>query len=539
MTQTKAEIEARLRELEEAEHALMVEEKIEAARHNLRDFIELMFPDPEDTENLLKTSYDVQKHHEFLIEACERIERREVMQFANSIPPQHGKSAILSKCFIAWAIGRNPHWHIIVGTYSGAFAENDIGATVREYMQRPLYQRIFPKAVLRSDSKSKANQKTTANGSLTFAGRKTATTGKSCDLFVIDDPMKDANEARSETIREEVWSWYNAVVSSRVRITTPVAIFHTRWSHDDLIARLTDKGHPLNKDDPEKEALCDEWEYINLPAIIDTQEVAKILGKKVGDALWPERFPIKLLERSRKRDPLTFSALYMGQPSPETGSFFQAEDIKLYHLESELPKGLQIYAAGDFALTTKARNDATAIVIFGIDSKKNIWVLDAIHERIAVDHLPDRLLDFLNKWKPLYFWSEKGKIDIFLKSILRQRMQDRDMWFNFVSKPATTDKQHRAQPIQAMLGLGKVYFPAKALWWPNARSEMLKFPDGAHDDFVDALAWGGIGISEMMGGSDANENEEDKKPEGSLAAMIRTSREAAKALMRAKAVGNF
>src|SRR3546814_5438839 len=79
---------------------------------------------------------------------------------------------------------------------------------------------------------------------MAFIGRGGSGTGKPADLVIIDDPLKNAQEAESLTTRRELHAWYNKVIYSRVRATTAIIIIHTRWSEDDLIGRLCDPDHP-------------------------------------------------------------------------------------------------------------------------------------------------------------------------------------------------------------------------------------------------------------------------------------------------------
>lgn len=513
-TATEAAIESEQARITRASQLRAVETllKIRQARNGLEHFVQLMMPDPEfggDTNHSLFVS---KPHHKMLIEGVERVERGELMRSAYSIPPQHGKSTILSKYGVAWIIGRNPHKNIIVGTYGEDFA-NFLGAQVREVLQSDMFKKVFPKCVLKVGSQSKTEMGTTAGGSLTFVGRGTATTGHPCDLFIIDDPLKDATEAESPAIRKALKSWYASVVFSRCHVMTPILIVHTRWHEDDLIGFLCDPTHPeYNKETGAK------WTYINVPAIVDTEDLAKALGVELGSALWPERFPLTHLREAKSNSPRWFSALYMGRPSPEDGDFFKAEMIVTYRDEDRPPLDeLQIYAASDHAVGLKQSNDPSCFLIVGIDRNDEMWLLDCAWGRLQTDKAVEEMLRLGDKYKPLIWFAESGHISKSIGPFLYKRMRETKKYIYIAEQTPVQDKSTRAQSIRARMAMKIVHFPARAWWFEAARAELLKFPAGKHDDFVDTLAHLGLGLDLQVGGSARKSEEKPEDKVGSLA----------------------
>lgn len=275
--------EAELAALRSEELAAVRLLKIRAARENLLDFIELMMPDPEFSEDASKTSYTAKPHHKLMIGAVEQVEQRKMMRSAYSLPPQHGKTTILSLMGMAWIIGRRPRWDIIVGTYSEDRAQK-VGSELRDILQSAAFRQVFPKCVMKKGSKAKDDMEFVLGGSITLRGRGNGTTGYSCDLFVIDDPIKDHVEAASAAVLQQCKDWYSSVAFSRVRATTPIMIVHTRWNEDDLIGWLCDPEHPENIAKPDR---CAKWKYLNIPAIVDDPELAELLGIEPGARCGP------------------------------------------------------------------------------------------------------------------------------------------------------------------------------------------------------------------------------------------------------------
>lgn len=268
---------------------------------------------------------------------------------------------------------------------------------------------------------------------------------------------------------------------------------NTRWHEDDLVGRLTD---PLNAYyDPDEAKL---WTVIDLPALAFDDGSRDPLGRKPGEALWPERFPASFLRAQERLDPRGFQALYQGRPSAGQGVFFQAEWLHTYRPD-ELPRNLRIYAASDHAVSQRQQNDRTALVPVGVDENDNIYILpDVWWKQAPADAVTEAMLHIMRTRRPIYWWAERGHITKAIGPFLRKRMAEEKVYAAIVEVTPTADKQTRAQSIQGRMAMGKVFFPSFAPWWPEARDQLLKFPHGAHDDFVDALSYIGLGLAQTL-----------------------------------------
>jgi hypothetical protein len=147
---------------------------------------------------------------------------------------------------------------------------------------------------LKAGAQASDRIKTAANGQLSFVGRGSSSTGRGGHLLIADDLIKDAEEADSPTMREKIWNWFVKVFLTRqMRAGSCVVLVMTRWNEDDVVGRLTDPHNPAyNKDEASK------WKVLNLPAIA---ELSDPMGRKPGEALWPERFPLPMLEAQKHR----------------------------------------------------------------------------------------------------------------------------------------------------------------------------------------------------------------------------------------------
>lgn len=479
------------RELKDMERQLALMEREQARKdsyEHLLAYTRYTMPDPEDPDNVHKSLYNAQVFHTEVAKALEAVERGEIKQLIFCMPPRHGKTELATKRMAAWCSGRHPEWNIAVGSYSDGLAE-DMGSDVRNILTSPAHAQVFPKYALRAGGKAKANIVTSSGGRLVFVGRGGPLTGRGAHLLLIDDLYKDHEEARSPTIRDIAWNWFTRTAMTRRMGRKLVIITMTRWHSDDIIGRLTDPENPYYNEKTAK-----EWKIINIPALAEEND---LLGRKVGEPLWPEEFGTAYLESFRNLDPLAFSALYQQRPSAADGILFQRDNIQYYGPE-DLPSDLRIYAASDHAVATTQRNDFTVLLVAGVDKQDNIYLLDCWWKRAPSDTVVEAMLNLGGRWRPLLWWAENGHISKSIGPFLRKRMRESRTFINIVEKTPVGDKTQRAQSIAAWVALGKVFFPRVSVWGEKGINELMAFPTGNHDDFADALAWLGLGLNNLI-----------------------------------------
>lgn len=460
---------------------------VEEAANDLITFARLIMPDPSAPDDVSKSLYDVARHHEVIAAALEQVESGKYSRLIVNVPPRHGKTELVSKLFLSWYMGRNPYNSTIFGTYNETYAR-DIGKRTRDYMTSPVYSQIFPEVSLKSGSKAADRLETEQGGIMAFVGRGGTTTGRGGDLLLVDDPIKNQKEAMSPTIRNDLWDWFQKVIKTRMMTKDArIVVVQTRWHEDDIVGRITDPTNDYYDVDEAK-----KWKIIDLPALAMQGDP---LGRKQGEALWPRRFDEAFLLDQQRSDPKGFSALYQGRPTPDGGFFFRDEYLKTYK-PSELPKNLRYYVASDHAVSTAQNSDKTCIIPIGIDENDNIYVLPDVWWRIAsTDQVVEAMLMLMKKYRPLFWWAERSHITKSIGPFLRKRMREENVHCSIYELTPLVDKQTRAQSIQGRMAQGKVFFPERVMWWPPARDELLKFPGAAHDDFVDAMAYVGIGLA--------------------------------------------
>ena len=183
------------------------------------------------------------------------------------MPPRHGKSTLASVAFPAWHMGRNPDHEFISCSYSGSLAMG-FSRKVRQLLREPTYKTAF-KTRLDPDSQSAEAWLTTAGGGYVAAGVGGGITGKGAHILVIDDPVKNRDDAESQNNRDSNWDWYTSTAYTRLAPGGGVLVILTRWHDDDLAGRLLRAGTEGG----------DEWEVVSYPAIAEEDEQFRQAGE--------------------------------------------------------------------------------------------------------------------------------------------------------------------------------------------------------------------------------------------------------------------
>jgi len=323
------------------------------------------------------------------------------------------------------------------------------------------------------------------------------------NCLIIDDPIKNAEEADSATVREGIWDWFGSVAYTRLAPGGGVLCIQTWWHDDDLAGRLMSAMKSGNDD-------VDQYDIVKYPAIAEfdeyidpeTDKIERLspnetpgeglrLLRKVGEALHPERFPISALKRIRATLPKRFwSALYQQNPVPDDGSFFTKDMFKRDSLPDR--RYCNVSISWDFAIGIKKKNDFTVGTVTLQDSDDVIHVAEVLRFKSNdLDFIVDSILTLAKRWyhPSLIIGFEDGHIYKTLTSTLKKAMQKERFYPSTRVLPPLTDKEVRATPLQGRMQQGMVSFNAVGEWYDVIHAEMLRFPSGIHDDTVDSLAW--------------------------------------------------
>lgn len=420
------------------------------SRHSLASYAPLVYP-----------TYQLYRHHSLLIRKLEAVAAGVLRRLMIFMPPRMGKSLTTSEIFPSWYMGHHPERSVICASYSQEFVEG-FGRKVRNYAADPRTRSVFPGFQLAEDSQSAKRFDTTAGGSYFAVGRGGAITGRGGHLILIDDPIKDAEEARSEAIRRQLHEWYSSVVYTRRQPDTAIVIVQTRWHFDDLAGWLL-REHPE-----------ENWDVLNLPAVAEVDEG----WRKPGEALWPERFPIEELDATRRvLGTAAWSALYQQRPVPEEGAIFKLEWWQRY---DEIPEFSSIMLSADTAFKVGSANDYSVVTVWGV-AKNGYYLLHVWRARAEFPQLKRQLESMAAQWNPNAVLVEDKASG---QSLIQELRQNTRLAIRPVK--VDSDKVTRAHAVSPLVEAGRVYLPKAAPWLAEFLDELSTFPSGAHDDIVDS-----------------------------------------------------
>lgn len=419
------------------------------------------------------------------------------------MPPRHGKSEIASRNFPAWHMGQYPDHEIISCSYNVSLAMG-FSRKVKQIIEDAAYTQVFPGA--RLDPKNQSTEEWAlegARGGYVAAGIGGPITGKGAHVLVIDDPVKNAEEADSADQREKVKEWYNSTAYTRLAPGGGVLIIQTWWHDDDLAGWL----QTMMKQGSDDEHV-DQFQVIKYPAIAEHDEWldpvtdlivdeqpdhpdARLLRVK-GEPLHPARYDLdKLLRiKAQNKGGRWWSALYQQNPVPDDGAYFTKDMFR-----RDTPpavKDANVFIAWDFAISEKKQNDFTVGTVGLQDQNDVLHVADQVKFKSAdAFFIVEAILNLSERWYSpnLLLGFEDGQIYRAIEALLKKRMRERRVYPSIVVLKPITDKMARARPLQGRMQQGMVSFSTHGEWYDSLRMEMLRFPAGVHDDQVDSMAW--------------------------------------------------
>ena len=328
-------------------------------------------------------------------------------------------------------------------------------------------------------------------------------------MLIIDDPIKNMEEADNFDIREKLEDWYFAAAYTRLAPGGGILVIETMWHDDDLAGRL------LNKMEFEPDA--DQFEVVRYPAIstkyeyrdTSTYNIVRTtepnitmtgsgqyeLLRSPNEALHSDRYPIDYLNRIKTSgmSARVWSALYQQDPVPEEGLFFTDD---MFHVSPSMPStsNRRFYMAWDFAISTKQRADYTVGVCLLQDEKDNLYLVDLVRFKGDSFRITSEFVAMILRWSnqpgsSLSLGVEDGQIWKSLKNMLVAQMKEEKAYVSIQTMQALSDKESRARELQGRMEHGRMWFLEGSPWWKDTQRELQRFPAGKHDDIVDALAW--------------------------------------------------
>ena len=467
--------------LAELDHLDKLRTKEQATKHFM-PFVRAMWP-----------TFIEGRHHVKMADAFERVAAGELKRLIICMPPRHTKSEFSSYLLPAWFLGKYPNKKVIQSSNTAELAVG-FGRKVRNLVDTDAYRSVFSELTLAADSKAAGRWNTSKGGEYFAIGVGGTVTGKGADLFIIDDPHSEQQAKLAESdpaIYDGVYEWYTSGPRQRLQPGAAIVIIMTRWSKRDLVGQVlraaAQRGLilPESEDEdgePIPSALVnhEEWEVIEFPAILPS-----------GNPLWPEFWPLPELEALKRELPhAKWSSQYQQNPVSEESAIIKRDWWQTWE-RTKPPRCDFILMSWDTAFEKHERADYSALTTWGVfyqESREtglsvaNLILLNALRARMEFPELKRVALEQYKHWEPDSIIIEKKASGAPLIYELRSMgipVQE------FSPTRATGDKIARLNAVADIFASKRVWAPATH-WAEEVIQEVIDFPAGVHDDYVDS-----------------------------------------------------
>lgn len=411
------------------------------------------------------------KHHRIIAQKLELVAQGKLKRLIINMPPRHSKSELASYLMPAWFLGRNPRLKIIQATMNTELATR-FGRKVRDLIDDPYYQEIFPDTDLKPDSQAAGRWETSKGGEYFAAGVGAAMTGRGADLLIIDDPHSE-QDALSSTAYDHAYEWYTSGPRQRLQPGGAIIIVQTRWSKKDLTGRL------LNEQ--AKDTMSDQWDVIEFPALLPS-----------GNPLWPEFWDKnELLGVKASLSPTKWNAQWQQNPTSEQVALIKRDWWRTWEKE-DIPRLSYVLQSYDTAFSKKETADYTAITTWGVfdpdeDGTEHIILLDAKKDRYNFPELKEEAMEQYDYWEPdMVLIEAKASGMPLADELLRINIPVTTYSPGRRKRGGGVDKTTRMHMVAPIFEAGRVWAPDKK-FAEEVIEECAAFPNGEHDDLCDSM----------------------------------------------------
>ena len=406
---------------------------------------------------------------------------------AVSMPPQHGKSTILTMITVAWLVGRHSGIQIGISAYSHRLV-CAFSMKIKEVLEHPLYKEVFPGVEI-SQKLNQREEWLTTNGSKVIArARGVKFTGHKLDYLIVDDPHSGREDAESVTKRAIVKDWFLADCLTRLSPGAKAFIIMTRWHPEDLIGALTEDEYVNGLIEAGR---SDKLFQIHNYEAICTDKDLDPLHRDVGAALFPEYKDAAFLMGMEAQLPdYEWSSQFQGKPKPAGAGMVDVSKIKLIS-EKEIPKGLLWVRGWDLALDEKQSSDFSCGALCALDPEtRELYLIHMGVYKLAWPRMKNRLIntsmeDFNDHNVSLIGFENVSGFEIGrreVKAALEGTV--RVVGFNPTGKGS---KLARAMPWLNIVEAGNFHM-VKGGWNKAFLKELEYFPEAEHDDQIDSVS---------------------------------------------------
>lgn len=453
----------------EQRQVLMEEARRELARRTMGDFV--LYVDD---------NYQMNWHHRLLCDYLDKLACKEIRRLMVFMPPRHGKSELVSRKFPAYLLGRNPDTSIISCSYSADLASR-MNRDVQRLIDSEKYSVLFPESHLfgkniRSTAKgsflrnSDIFEIVNHRGTYRSSGVGGGITGMGGEYIIIDDPVKNREDADSATIREKIYDWYTSTLYTRLEKDGCILLTLTRWHEDDLAGKLLKAAQEG----------ADQWTILELPAVCEYPPKPYDVRQE-GEALWKWKYDEEALEKMKvtvgSRD---WAALYQQHPTPGEGGTFKREWWNYYKV---LPDGLYDFVQSWDCTFKDAQSSDYVVGQVWARKGSSRYLLDQVRGRMSFTETLRAIRSLSAKWPQAIRKLVEDKANgTAVIDVLRKEIP------GLIPVEPEGGKIVRANAVTAVAEAGNIYLPDPSIapWVHDFVEEHAVFPNGANDDQVDA-----------------------------------------------------
>lgn len=404
------------------------------------------------------------RHTDYIAKHLQEIADGKQKHIIVELQPRAGKSMLISETFPSYFIGKNPSKKVIATAYSESLARK-FGRLNRNKLVE-FGAGVFGVTTSRDNSTATNWSLDQANGGMVATGIGGSITGEGADLLIIDDPIKNNEEAQSQTIRDKIWDEWETTLSTRLHKGASVIVVMTRWHEDDLVGRLLERS-PY------------DWERIRMPAIAEDED--DLLGREVGEALAPELGYDEAWADLKKREvgSRTWASLYQQRPSAAEGNIFRRDWWKFY---DHLPRLIdETIISWDLSFKGDEKSDYVVGQVWkrhGADK----YLVDQVRGQFSFTETLAAVKQLSSKYPEgrRILIEDKANGPAVISTLKREIS-------GIIAVEPRGSKVARAQAVTPDIEAGNVFLPNGKEFTYDLIEECAAFSNGKNDDMVDSL----------------------------------------------------
>jgi len=453
----------------------------EQSKNDFLTFVKLMAPS-------IVSDFKMGSHIKVISNKLKELEEGKIKRLMVFLPPRSSKSVLCSKLFPAWYIGRHPEHEILTVSHSDQLS-SDFGRSVRDVVSTEEFQKIFRGVQLRSDVRAAGKWKTNQGGMYYAAGVRSQIAGRGAHVAILDDVMSE-EDSYSDAGRRYIKEWYPAGLRTRIMPNGAILIINTRYHYDDLCGWL------LKQEENAGDYEIIPWDVVKIPAWLD-EEAAELLDLPVGGSYFPEWKPDSVLridehEIKASNGSRYWNSLYMQDPTPEEGGLIKKKWLQKWE-EDEPPSCEFVIQTYDTAFSTRTTADFSVIQTWGIFylyDQDDSGYENYVAHLILLGNVKGRFeYPELRKLAQKLYADNKPDVCMVEKKASGQSLiQDmRRAGLPVMEYTPDRDKVSRVYAASPIMEAGRVWIPMNKKWSEDLIEELIRFPNAAHDDQVDAM----------------------------------------------------